>query len=159
MGTLKHGAHRLPLDLPALAAGAAADTSTLFTYDFNYAAFESYDYSVESLFRATLTFDSNVAAVATNNFGVSVSHYNSAGTLLNQLTYSNAAAGITATANVPIDLSNGASGNLSITTGGISINGGWTLQPGDSIVVKRFSNGTGQASPAFTVTLAVGVFV
>lgn len=155
--TLKHGGHRVPLDLPGLAAGAGSDTSTLLTYDFNYPAYGTYDYTTEVVSRATLTFDTNVVASATNNFGVSVAHYSVAGVLKNQVIYQNAAAGITATAFIPIDLTGPPAGNLTNPTG-VAIQAGWQLATGDSIVVKRVSNGTGQASAAFTVTLMTGVY-
>lgn len=154
---IKHGAHRIPLDLPGLAGGTGSDTSTLMTVDFNYPAYGTYDYALDSVLRATLTFDSNVVASPTNNFGVSVSHYSSAGVLKNQIVYQNIGAGITATAFVPIDLTGPAVGNLTNPTG-IPVQAGWLLNVGDSVVVKRVSNGTGQASSAFTVTLLIGNF-
>jgi len=154
-GAIKHGAHRLPLDLPGLGAGSGSDTSTLITFDFNYSSYGSYDWRQESVYRATLTFDTNVGAVATNNFGVQVSHYSVAGSLKNQVLYSNATSGFAATAFVPLDLTGPATGNLSNPTG-MPVGSGWLLAPGDSLVVKRVSNGTGQASPAFTVTLLAG---
>ena len=151
----KHGYHQVALDLPALAAGSAADTSTLFTYLFNASNLGGVDPALDYVRAAALTFDAAVSAVATNNFQVNVSHYNSAGTLVDQVTYANATTGITASAVVPIDLGGAISGNVHNPTGA-SIQAGWSLLPGDSIVVKRASNGTGQASPAFTVTLGVG---
>lgn len=155
--TLKHGGHRVPLDLPTVAAGAAADTSTLFTYDYLYQNYGTYDWTTEVVLRATLTFDTTAAAVATNNFSVQVSHYSSAGTLKNQILYGNAGTGLATTAFAPIDLTGPPAGNLTNPTG-VPVQAGWQLAMGDSIVVKRVSNGTGQISPAFTVTLLTGVF-
>jgi hypothetical protein len=151
----KHGWHRVPLDLPALAAGVANDTSSLFTYDAFPGDLGTYDPSQEFVLAAALTFDTTVAAVATNNFAIQVSHYSSANVLKNQILLSNAAAGLAFTANTPVDLGVVVGGNLTNPTG-VTLVTGWALAPGDSIVVKRVSNGTGQASPAFTVTVGMG---
>jgi hypothetical protein len=153
--TKKHGWHRIPLDLPALAAGAASDTSTLFTYDAFPGDLGTYDPSLEYVLAAALTFDSAVSAVATNNFSIQVSHYSSANVLKNQILLSNVASGMAFSANTPVDLGLAVGGNLTNPTG-VTILAGWALLPGDSIVVKRVSNGTGQASPAFTVTMGMG---
>lgn len=157
--TYKHGGHDFALDLPALAAGAAADTSCLYAYRPFFVG--TRDAAVEFVLEASLTFDAAVSAVATNNFEVDVVHYrpNAAGTAMvvqDQVNYANAGAGITATANLPINLAVVAGGNIAVPTGN-SLLTGWQLLEGDVIVIKRKSNGTGQASPAFTVTLTRGV--
>lgn len=154
-GAAKHGAHVIPMDLPALGAGAAADTSTLFTYHGEGASIlGTLDRSLETVKSAVLTFDSTVTGAATNNFAVQVSHYNSLGSLKNQIvfTFGN---GQNATAFVPIDISGPVAGSLTNPTGKTIQYDNWTLFPGDSIVVKRVSNGTGLASGAFTVTIKV----
>jgi hypothetical protein len=150
----KHGYHRYPLDLPKLAVGAASDTSTLFTYDPFPGDLGTYDSSSEFVLSAALTCDAAVAGAATNNFAVTISHYNAAGTLVDQIVYT-FAAGVNATAFLPIDLGGAVAGALTNPTG-VTVQKGWTLQAGDSIVVARTSNGTGLASPAFTVTVGVG---
>lgn len=154
-GAWKHGGHRIPLDLPALGAGAASDTSVLFTYDGEVASIlGTIDRSIETVKSAVLTFDSAVTGAATNNFQVNVSHYNSLGALKNQITFT-FGNGQNATAFVPIDLSGPVAGSLANPTGKTIQYDNWTLFPGDSIVVKRVSNGTGLASGAFTVTIKV----
>jgi hypothetical protein len=152
--TRKHGWHRLPLDLPKLAAGVANDTSSLFTYDAFPGDLGTYDPSQEFVLAAALTCDAAVTGVATNNFAVQLSHYSSAGVLKNQIVYTFAAA-TNAAANTPIDLGVAAAGALTNPTG-VTVLAGWALAPGDSIVLARVSNGTGLASPAFTVTVGIG---
>lgn len=149
----KHGAHYVPLDLPGIGAGAASDTSTLFTYQANPADWGVLDPTQEYVLDATLTTDGAVTGAATNNFAVDVKHYNSSGVLQNRILYT-FGNGVNAAAFTPITLFGGVAGALTNPTG--TTIPGWALQPGDSIVVKRTSNGTGLASPAFTVTLLVG---
>jgi hypothetical protein len=147
---LKHGGHRILLAVQALAAGSSSDTSDLFTYDYNYSAYGVYDLTTEEIIRATLVMAANVTGAATNNFAVGLSHYNAAGSVVDQVLYT-FASGTNATAYVPIDLTTiGASV-------GRTIQQGWLLQPGDTVELKRFTNGTGMASPAFGVTLVLGV--
>ena len=157
--TYKHGGHDICLDLPALAAGAGADTSTLYAYRPFFVG--TRDAAVEFVLEASLAFDAAVSAVATNNFEVDVIHYrpNAAGTamvVVDQVNYANAGAGITATANLPINIAVAAGGNIAVPTGS-SLLVGWQLLEGDVLKVNRKSNGTGQASPGFTVTLTRGV--
>lgn len=155
--TFKHGGHDICLDLPALAAGAAADTSTLYAYRPFFVG--TRDAAVETILEASLTFDGALSAVATNNFTVKVQQYrNVAGTytIINEIDYGQAAAGFAASTATPINLAIAVSAILTNPTGTTLLNG-WVLLEGDVIVVRRTSNGTGQASPAFTVQLTRGV--
>jgi len=157
--TFKHGGHDICLDLPALAAGAAADTSSLYAYRPFFVG--TRDAAVEFVLEASLTFDAAVSAVATNNFQVNVIHLrpNAAGTAMvvqDQVNFANAGAGIAATANLPINLAVTPAGNV-VNPTGVSLLTGWQLLEGDVLKISRVSNGTGQASPAFTVTLTRGV--
>lgn len=149
----KHGAHAIVLDLPKLALATANDTSTLFTYQANPADWGVVDPTQEYVLDAVLTTDAAVTGAATNNFAVDVKHYNVAGTLVDRILYT-FASGVNATAFVPIALFGAVAGALTNPTG--TTIPGWALQSGDSIVVARTSNGSGLASPAFTVTLLVG---
>src|SRR5262252_7009500 len=113
--TFKHGGHDICLDLPALAAGAAADTSSLYAYRPFFVG--TRDAAVEFVLEASLTFDAAVSAVATNNFQVNVIHLrpNAAGTAMvvqDQVNFANAGAGISATANLPINLAVTPAGNV-----------------------------------------------
>lgn len=151
----KHGWHRIALSLSAAAAGAAADTADLWSYDPFPGDLGTYDPSGEFVLAAAVVFDATVAAVATNNFSVQLSQYSSAGVLKNQILLANVAAGMAFTADVPVDLGVAVGGNLTNPTG-VTIIAGWLLAPGDTVVLRRVSNGTGQATPAFAVTIGVG---
>ncbi|MFI4977535.1 MAG: hypothetical protein ACHQC8_02490 [Solirubrobacterales bacterium] len=156
----KHGGHRIPLDIGALAAGAAADTSSIFTYDGEAASIlGTVDRSIECVKSAVLTFEDAITGIVTNNFAVEVTHWglNAAGVAVvkNSIVYTFANA-VNAVAMTPIDLSGPVAGALTNPTGKVIQGDNWTLFPGDSIQVERVSNGTGLASNGFTVTLKIG---
>lgn len=137
--------------LPALGAGAAADTSAFTPYWFNPSQVGVYDPEVEYALQLWITFEAVVTGVATNNFAVVVTHYNSAAAIVDQctLTFAN---GINASAFVAIDLTTNA--NVVVNSGAKP--GQWLMAPGDNINVKRLSNGTGLASPAFGLGVTFG---
>lgn len=152
--TTKHGGHRIALAVQALAAGTANDTSELFTYDFSYSTYSTYDSTSEYITRATVVFAANVTGQATDFFSVQLTHYNSAGSVVDRVTPTAtvfSSSGVTATAYVPIDVTAAAAGT------GNTIVKGWLLAPGDTLEAKRLSStATGLASPAFAVTLLLG---
>lgn len=164
-GNRKHGAHRFDLSLPALAAGAAADTSNVYPWDA-YAdggpglavsgpatAYSfPYDPTAEEVFEACYTFESTETGQATNFFAVAFRLIR-AGSVLNDLRVIYSAAGVTTTAFTIVSLAAAASAVLfNAGTGILTLQAGsvlpWTLQPGDIIQLARITTGTGQASPA-----------
>jgi hypothetical protein len=153
--TAKHGGHRLALDLQALAAGTASDTSEMLTYDYLYTTYGVYDSTSEYVLRATAVFAANVTGQATDFFSVQLTHYNVSGSVVDRVTPTTLvfnAGGVTATAYVPIDVTAAAAST------GNTIAQGWKLAPGDTIELKRVSStATGLASPAMAVTFLIGV--
>lgn len=160
-GIRKHGAHRFDLSLPALAAGAAADTSNVFPYDayaegtgggvptaYNF----PYDVAAEEVFEACYTFEATETGQATNFFAVAFRLIR-AGAVLNDLRVIYNAAGVTSTAFTICNLAV-ASGAVvpNAGTGVLTVQAGvvlpWTLFPADIIQLARITTGTGQASPA-----------
>lgn len=153
----KHGGHRQQLSVDGLAAGAAVDTSDLWTYDGEVTSIlGTLDQSIEAVKSAVFVIDTTQSAVATNNYSVVLSHYSKAGVLKNQIVYGQAAAGFAATQFVPIDLSGPVTAILTNPTGVVIQGDGWKLVPGDTLQLKRTSNGTGQASGGFAVTIKYG---
>jgi len=147
--TLKHGGHHLNALVAALSAGAASDTSDIYPYDYLYGNYSVYDPVNEFVSKGTLIFAASVSITATNFFNVVAIHRNVAASIVDQITLFNQST-TAATAFVPIDVT-----AVAASTGN-SFQLGWTLTPGDSIEIKRTSTGTGAASPAFGVNLAIG---
>lgn len=164
-GIRKHGVHRFDLSLPALAAGAAADTSNVFPYDayaeagvgiavsgspttYNY----PYDPAAEELFEACYTLEATFTGQATN-FSAFALRLIRAAAVLNDIRVIYSAAGVTTAAFTLVDLYaaasavlfNAGTGILTLQTGSVLP---WTLAPGDIIQLSRISAGTGQATPA-----------
>lgn len=151
MTTLKHGGHHLSLTVDALAAGSANDASDVYPYDYLYSTYAVYDPVTEYVIRGTLVFAASVSVTATNFFNVVATHYNLAGSVVDQITIFNQST-TAATAYVPIDVT-----AIAASTGN-TLQKGWTLTAGDTIEVKRTSsNSTGAASPSLGVNFVVGV--
>jgi hypothetical protein len=165
-GERKHGAHRFDLSLPALAAGAPADTSNVYPYDayaaggtgiavsgtpttYNY----PYDPTAEELFEACYTVEATYTGQATNFAAIALRLIRGAA-VLNDLRVIYNAAGVTSAAFTIVSfyaaanavLFNAGTGILTLQAGAVLP---WTLQPGDIIQLARISSGTGQATPAF----------
>lgn len=164
-GNLKHGAHRYDLSLPALAAGAAADTSNVFPWDA-YAdggpglavsgpptAYSfPYDPTAEELFECSYTLEATLTGVATNFASIALRLIRAAA-VLNDLRVVYSAAGVTTAAFTLVSFAAAASAVLFNTgTGILTLQTGvvlpWTLQQGDIIQLLRLSAGTGLATPA-----------
>ena len=165
-GNLKHGAHRYDLSLPALAAGAAADTSNVFPWDAyadggpvlavsgtptTYTA--PYDNTAEEVFECAYTVEATYTGQITN-FAALAFRLIRAGAVLNDLRVIYSAAGVTTTAFTLVSFAAAASAVLfNAGTGILTLQAGsvlpWTLQQGDIIQMARISTGTGQATPAF----------
>ena len=164
-GNRKHGSHRFDLSLPALAAGAAADTSNVYPWD----AFADggpglavsgpatqttwpYDIVSEELFECTYTVEATLTGQATNFSSICLRLIRAAA-VLNDIRVVYNAAGVTTAAFTLVSLAaaasavlfNAGTGILTLQTGSVLP---WTLQPGDIIQLLRLSTGTGQATPA-----------
>lgn len=150
--SLKHGAHRINLMLDQLVAGTAADTSDMMVYDFNYGAYAVYDPTTEYLVRGSMVMAGTLAIQATNFFTFQLSHYNSAGALVDQIAVFNLSLTAYPTAYVPVDFT------ASAAVTGRTLAQGWIMTPGDTVEWRRVSNNaTGFASPAACATLCLAV--
>lgn len=163
-GNLKHGAHRYDLSLPALAAGAAADTSNVFPWDGfadggpglavsgpATAYVFPYDPTAEEVFECCYTVDTTFTGQAAN-FSAIAFRLIRAGAVLNDLRVIYNAAGVTTTLFTLVSFAAAASAVLfNAGTGILTLQAGsvlpWTLQQGDIIQLARISTGTGQATP------------
>ena len=167
-GAKKHGAHRYDLSLPALAAGAASDTSNVFPWDA-YAdgtqalavsgppttATYPYDIVSEEIFEACYTLEATLIGVATNFASICLRLIRAAA-VVNDIRVVYSAAGVTTAAFTLVSfyaasgatLFNTGTGVLTLQTGVVLP---WTLQPGDIIQLLRLSSGTGLATPAIGV--------
>jgi hypothetical protein len=163
-GNRKHGAHRFDLSLPALAAGAAADTSNVYPWDAyadgSYALAVSgpataytfpYDPTAEEVFECAYTVDTTFTGQVTN-FSAIAFRLIRAGAVLNDLRVIYSAAGVTTVAFTIVSLAAAASAVLfNAGTGILTLQAGsvlpWTLNPGDIVQLARISTGTGQATP------------
>src|SRR5216683_4252695 len=109
-GNRKHGSHPFDLSLPALAAGAAADTSNVFPYDayadagtgiavsgtpttYNF----PYDGTAEEIFEACYTVDTTFTGQATNFSAIALRLIRAAA-VLNDIRVIYSAAGVTTAA-------------------------------------------------------------
>lgn len=165
-GARKHGSHRYALDLPALAAGTAADTHSLMSYDA-YAELPAgtvattigappYDTSVEEIWQADIVLGASLTGVATN-FASLAFQQARAGAVINDIRLVFSAAGVVLAALTPANIAvgsgiavpNSGTGTLTLQTG---VTLPWSLQPGDVILIARVSAGTGLATPGWTVT-------
>ncbi len=158
MPTRKVHQHNVAITLPG---GAASSTSPDPTVGgaWAYLPFASklgtVDPVVEFLDELAVGFNAAVAQVATNNFGIRVSHYDVAGSLKNRLLLSNATSGLAAfVAGVMVDLSGPVAGDLTNPTGTTLP---WALVPGDYIAVEKTNNGTGEATAPGVVEAGYGV--
>jgi hypothetical protein len=153
---LKHGGHRIPLAVSAGAAGVAEDSAACVTYDGEAAAIlGTVDQSIEVVVAAVVVAAATIAAVATNNFSLRLTHYSVLGAIKNRLLLTNVAAGLAFTAGVPVDLSGAVAGNLTNPNGKTILGQNWVLVAGDSIVFERLTVGTGEATPGISCTLKV----
>ena len=164
-GIRKHGSHRFDLSLPALAAGAAADTSNVYPWDAyadggpglavsgpatSYVF--PYDPTAEELFEAAYTVEATLTGQATNFSSICLRLIRAAA-VLNDIRVVYSAAGVTTAAFTIVSfaaaasavLFNAGTGILTLQTGSVLP---WTLQPGDIIQLLRLSTGTGLATPA-----------
>ena len=116
MPIIKHGPHRLTLQLPPVAASGTIQTD--LPYDVAYTTLGVYDSTSEVIARGSM-----VASVAwTAGDAITLNHRNSAGTLVDAVSIST-----TALANVTVDFT------ASTASTGNPISKGWTMTPGDSL--------------------------
>jgi hypothetical protein len=167
-GQRKFGAHRYNLEITAMAAGSASDTSAgIFVYDAfangaaTAGATNTTDPTIESITEMNLTVYTTLTGQATNFASFRVTHRNSAGTTKNGIQVTFSAAGVVVTAFVPANLV--AASGATVTgagTGTLTVNSGtalpWDLAPGDTITFDRVSNNaTGLATPAAWINFLV----
>lgn len=164
-GQRKHGSHAYDLSLPALAAGAAADTSSVFPWDAYADAGPGiavsgtpttynapYDSTAEEVFEFVYTLEATLTGQATN-FSAFAARLIRGAAVLNDLRVVYNAAGVTTAAFTLVSFY-AASGAVLFNTGTgvLLLQAGsllpWTLQQGDIIQLARISTGTGQATPA-----------
>jgi hypothetical protein len=164
-GIRRHGAHHFDLSLPALAAGAAADTSNVFPYDA-YAGGGAglavsgtpttytppFDQTSEEVFEASFTLEATLTGQITNFAAIALRLIRAAA-VLNDLRVIYNAAGVTTAAFTIVSFYAAASAVLfNAGTGILTVQAGvvlpWTLQQGDIVQLARISTGTGQATPA-----------
>lgn len=158
----KSGAHRVPLNLPLLAAGSASDSSAGWTYDA-YALGGTvtspntpYDVSSQSITEASYTVDTTLTGQGTHFASICLQLIR-AGAVLNQLSVAYSGTGIVTTAYTFANLAV-ASGAVvpNAGTGVLAVTGAvlpWILLPGDFIALQRLSNdSTGLATPSISLT-------
>lgn len=116
MPIIKHGAHRLTLQLPPVAASGTIQTD--LPYDVSYTTLGVYDSTSEVITRGSAV--ASAAWVAGD--AVTLNHRNSTGTVVDAVSIST-----TAGANVTIDFT------ASTASTGNRINQGWTMAAGDSL--------------------------
>jgi hypothetical protein len=124
----KHGAHRIQLNLPPVAASGTIQTTA--PYDYLYGNYGVYDPTTEVINRATMVASANWVSGDT----ITLNHYNLAGSLVDAVSVSTAIA-----SHIPTDITN------STASTGNSFIKGWTMVPGDSVelvVVATTTAGT-----------------
>lgn len=138
MPIIKHGAHRLTLQLPPVAAAGTIQTD--LPYDVAYSTLGVYDSTAEVITRGSM-----VASVAwTAGDTVTLNHRNSAGTLVDAVSIST-----TAAANVTVDFTG------STASTGNRINQGWTMSTGDSLELVVAATTTAGARGGVGVMLLI----
>jgi hypothetical protein len=134
----KHGAHRIELLLPPVAASGTVQSTA--PYDYLYGNYGVYDSTTEVINRATL-----VASTAwTAGDTITLNHYNLAGALVDAVSVST-----TAAAHVPVDVTN------STASTGNSFVKGWTMVPGDSVELVVVATTTAGARGGVGVVLLI----
>lgn len=124
----KHGAHRIQLMLPPVAASGTIQTD--FVYDYLYGTYGVYDSTAETVVRGSLV----ASAAWVSGDTITLNHRNSAGAVVDAVSIAT-----TALANIPVDFT------ASTASTGNAINKGWNMTPGDSIelvVVATTTAGT-----------------
>lgn len=112
----KHGAHRVQLILPPVAASGTIQAN--FVYDYLYGTYGVYDPTTETVVRG-----SAVASVAwVSGDAITLNHRNSAGSVVDAVSIAT-----TALAHIPVDFT------ASSASTGNTIQQGWTMTPGDSL--------------------------
>ena len=164
-GIRKHGEHRYSLSTAATAAGTAANPAG-FTYDAypNGSTIANtgltYDSTIETVTELILSLGTTLTGQATNFTTFRMTHFNSAGSVVDRISVSYSAAGVTSTAFTPINFSVGSgatvpgagTGTLTLTTGSVLP---WVLTPGDCIVLDTTVGGTGQYTGGIFATFTV----
>lgn len=156
-GARKHGAHRYALNTAATAAGTAANPAT-WVYDA-YANQQGgstanpvtgFDQTTEQVTEMNLVLGTALTGQATNFTTFRVTHRNSAGTTVNQLTIAASSSNFVFAAFTPANLAvaggaaipgGGASSSLTVASGTALP---WSLSAGDNITLDTTVGGTGQ---------------
>ena len=166
-GARKHGAHRYSLATVASAAGTAAQPA-VWVYD-GYANQQGgstanpttgFDQTVEQVTEMNLTLGTALTGQATNFTTFRVTHRNSAGTTVDQITVPASTTSYVFAAFVPANLAvaggsaipGGGTGTLTSASG---VTLPWTLAPGDSIALDTSVTGTGQYTGAIALNFLV----
>lgn len=139
MLTLKHGGHRMSLTASGPLA-ASTQVTDIVPYDFGVS--KSSDPTLEKVVGGVLFATAALAATGT----VVLNHVNSAGTVVDALTLTSSVA-----ANTVVDLT-----TVSASTGNTLLQG-WSLNPGDSVVLILATGATPQTTAAVGVRLLYGV--
>jgi hypothetical protein len=116
MPIIKHGAHRLTLNVTAIASQTAAAE---IPYDFAYGTYGVYDSTSETVMRATAVSGAGTFLAGDT---ATLNHYNSAGALVDAVSVAT-----TAAAHIPVDIT------ASTASTGNRINQQWNMVPGDSL--------------------------
>lgn len=136
--TLKHGGHRITLTVQNTGAATGVD---IWPYDATgWLARWNYDPTQEAVVAGVVS----AGGVVSGYSALSLSHYNSAGTLVDQI----ALQGLTTVNHVSQDITGQAAGT------GRTLQQGWLLSPGDVIELSGTSAG---AASSVAVTLDIGV--
>ena len=134
----KHGAHRIQLMLPPVAANSTS--SVEMPYDYLYGNYGVYDSVQEVINRATLV----ASTTWTSGDTITLNHYNSAGSLVDAVSVAT-----TAAAHIPVDVT------LSTASSGNSFIKGWSMTPGDSVELVVVATTTAGTRPGVGVTLLI----
>ena len=155
-GARKHGAHRYALNTAATAAGTAANPA-VWVYDAvanqqggaTANPVTGFDQTVEQITEMSLVLGTALTGQATNFTTFRVTHRNSAGTVVDQISVAASSAAFVFAAFVPANLAvAGAATIPGAGTGPLTANTAgafpWTLATGDTIALDTTVGGTGQ---------------
>ncbi len=116
MPIIKHGGHRITLQLPPVAASGTIQTD--FVYDYLYGNYGVYDSTAELMVRGSMV----ASAAWTAGDAITLNHYNSGGTLVDAVSIATSVA-----SHVPVDFT------ASTASTGNTLLKGWQMNTGDSV--------------------------
>lgn len=140
MPTLKHGAHLVNLAIPPLAVASQTIADEFPYHAAGWVNRWAYDGTAELITAGSMVQQAGTFA---NWTSVALKHFNSAGSVVDQIAITTAAG-----ANQNTDIT----GNAATT--GNTLAQGWTLNPGDSLELVGAGSATVPA-PAISVTLVL----